>query len=573
MSGPFPGRRAELVAAFRDARATGDPALMAEAALALPRGQGFGTHPGEVPAYLHEALLAATDDRTRARLLAGLARAWVYGGEAARAADFAVAAQELASAIDDPALTADVLDAALLAHWGPDDFAERIRLAARLEEVSAHLADPAARLTAHLWRLTTAWECLDTVAVRRQLRGLELLDAEAGSPRVSFYARSRLAMHALVVGDLDRGAALLDEVVTIGATLAEADVEAVVHSIAADLARQRGDVTALRTEAATFEAYGDAEGIVSVLAEAALLWLAAGEPDRAGSVVDRLPRPAEVVEDVDLLLTVSCVARVAAATGRAELADECADVLAPYAGRAVVNAAAVSFDGVVDDALALVTGEPARRASAAAAYQRLGAAWWAEQLGAPAPAAPVQTEVVHLHRDAGETWTVGREGATFTLPDLRGLDHLQRLLAQPGVEVAAADLAGDPGGPREGDLGPVLDDAARRAYRDRLVELDAEIEEADAWSDAGRSERAALERQALLAELGRATGLAGRDRRSGATAERARTAVRKTIAAALARVERHDPAVARLLRDTVRTGTVCVAEPDPARPVRWVLSA
>ncbi|GAA1162223.1 hypothetical protein [Nocardioides aquiterrae] len=566
------GRREQLVAAFREARETGDPALLAEAALALPRGQGFGAHPGEVPAYLHEALLAATDDRTRARLLAGLARAWVYGGEAARAADFAAGAQELAAGLDDPALTADVLDAALLARWGPDDFAERVRLAARLETVSAHLADPEARLTAHLWRLTTAWECLDLVSVRRQLRGLELLDAEAGSPRVTFFARSRQAMHALVAGDLDLAAALLDEVVEVGRTLAEADVEAVVHSLAADLARQRGDTGALRAEAAGFEGYGDAEGIVSVLAEAAVFWLDAGEPDRAGAVVDRLPRPAELPEDVDLLLTVSCVAYVAAATGRADLAAECADVLTPYAGRAVLNAAAVSFHGVVDDALARATDDPSRQAAALAAYRRIGARWWADRLGAPpAAAAPVRRRA-HL-RPSGETWTVGWEGATFPLPDLRGLHHLRQLLANPGVEVAAADLAGAAGGPRDADLGPVLDDAARRAYGVRLAELDAEIEEADAWSDTGRSERAVLERQALLEELGRATGLAGRDRRSGATAERARTAVRKTIAAVLARVERRDPAFARLLRDTVRTGTVCVAEPDPARPVAWVLSA
>ncbi|HEU5038594.1 MAG TPA: hypothetical protein VFT70_16430 [Nocardioides sp.] len=566
------GRRDELVAAFREARASGDPARLAGAALALPRGLGFGVHPGEVPAYLHEALLAATDDPTRARLLAALARAWVYGGEAARAADFAAGAQELAARVDDPGLTADVLDAALLAHWGPDDLAERVRLAARLESVSAHLADPQTRLTAHLWRLTTAWECLDLLAVRRQLRALELLDAEAGSPRVSFFARSRLAMHALVVGDLERADAVIADVADVGSTLAEADVAAVVHSLAADLARQRGDTGGLRAEAAAFEAYGDAEGIVSVLAEAAVLWLDAGGPEHAGDLVDRLPRPGAVPEDVDLLLTVTCVAYVAAATGRTDLAAECADVLSPYAGRAVLNAAAVSFHGVVDDALARATGDGARRAAALTAYRRIGATWWADRLGAPAPSAPAAPRAGHLS-PAGETWTVGWEGATFTLPDLRGLHHLRQLLANPGVEVPAADLAGVAGGPRSADLGPVLDEATRRSFRARLVELDAEIEEADAWSDTGRSERAVLEREALLDELGRATGLAGRDRRSGATAERARTAVRKTIAAALARIERHDPTFARLLRDTVRTGTVCVAEPDPSRPVEWVLSA
>ena len=31
------------------------------------------------------------------------------------------------------------------------------------------------------------------------------------------------------------------------------------------------------------------------------------------------------------------------------------------------------------------------------------------------------------------------------------------------------------------------------------------------------------------------------------------------------------PALGRLLRDTVRTGTVCRYDPDPTRPVRWLL--
>jgi hypothetical protein len=33
-----------------------------------------------------------------------------------------------------------------------------------------------------------------------------------------------------------------------------------------------------------------------------------------------------------------------------------------------------------------------------------------------------------------------------------------------------------------------------------------------------------------------------------------------------------DPALARLLHGTVRTGAVCRYDPDPGRPVRWLLS-
>jgi hypothetical protein len=69
------------------------------------------------------------------------------------------------------------------------------------------------------------------------------------------------------------------------------------------------------------------------------------------------------------------------------------------------------------------------------------------------------------------------------------------------------------------------------------------------------------------------TGLGGRRRRFGSAGERARVAVRKAIAAALTRIEDHDAALARLLRDTVRTGAACRYDPDPARPVTWRLDA
>jgi hypothetical protein len=42
--------------------------------------------------------------------------------------------------------------------------------------------------------------------------------------------------------------------------------------------------------------------------------------------------------------------------------------------------------------------------------------------------------------------------------------------------------------------------------------------------------------------------------------------------AAIKRVTDVNPALGRLLRDTVHTGTGCRYEPDPSRPVRWVLS-
>jgi hypothetical protein len=182
---------AMLIRAFHEARAAGDAGLMEEAALNLLSGQRFGAHPGQVPALVHEAYLAAGQPVSRSRLAAALARAWVYGGDPERAVGFSDEAVRLAEETGDRRVLADALDAALLTRWGPDAFGERLRLAGRLADTAAHLAEPALRLPAHLWQLTTAWERLDIVAVRRQLRALDVLAEESGSARIAFFAASR----------------------------------------------------------------------------------------------------------------------------------------------------------------------------------------------------------------------------------------------------------------------------------------------------------------------------------------------------------------------------------------------
>ena len=128
------------------------------------------------------------------------------------------------------------------------------------------------------------------------------------------------------------------------------------------------------------------------------------------------------------------------------------------------------------------------------------------------------------------------------------------LLGSPGRETHALDLAGAPAAPAEGDLGPVLDDTARAAYRRRITELDEAIADGD--------EAAAEERDALLAELSSAFGLGGRARRTGAAAERARSTVTRRIREAIAAVEQAHPELGRHLRASVRTGAFCSYEPE-----------
>jgi hypothetical protein len=344
-----------------------------------------------------------------------------------------------------------------------------------------------------------------------------------------------------------------------------------------------GDLVALRDEAAAFEAFGGAEGIPSVSAVGASLWLAAGQPDQAAVMVTQLTAGGidGIARDVDFLLTLSLIVGVAAGLEISDVAREGAAALTPYAGRAAINAGAVTFHGVIDDYLyraGRLLGEADAdrwRHAAESAYRRVGAGWWERNLRAArprAPSAPARS-ISFMQEDSGR-WCVGPEGATFGLADLKGLQYLHYLLDRPGTYVGALALsdavAGHPGTTLdEADLGDPLDLDALTAYRRRLADLDADLDAADNRGDQPAAAKLSAERDALLHQLRGATGLGGRPRLGGASSERARIAVRKAIATALSKIDDHDPAVARLLRDSVHTGTSCRYDPNPDQPIIW----
>ncbi len=575
--------RMALVGAFTEARAAGELDRMAALALTMPSEQRFGAHPGQLPALIHEAYLSAIDPAMRCRLAAALSRAWVYGGDAGRGVEFAVEAVDLGDRLGDSGILADALDAALVARWGPDDLAERLQLSARLADTTAHLSAVEPRLASHLWRLTTAWECLDVVAVQRQLRALDILAQESGSTRAAFFAASRRAMHALVVAELDVADRLIALTSRLGGQASEPDVMAVIHSLSASRAQRVGDLDMLVREAESFEGYGASEGIPSVSAEAAVLWLQSGRRDRARELAIELAGSGldGVRRDVDFLLTVTSIVEVAAAVGLDDISADGARLLEPYAGRGVLNAGAVSFHGVVDDYLyranrALDNPDATRwRQAAVIGYTRMGATWWRERASEPATTVGGP---IHFYRTADGRWVIGRDGAQAETADVKGLHYLSHLMRRPGIEISALDLAAAATGHpavtvHDTDSGDLVDPQALAAYRARLLDIDTELTEARSWADGNRQARLRVEREALLEQVGAATGLAGRRRRFSSSQERARVAVRKAIAAALHRIEAHDAALARLLRDTVHTGAECRYEPDPGRPTTWLLDA
>ena len=517
----------------------------------------------------------------RARVAAGLARSWVYGNDAKRAAPFASEAVQLATSLGDPAVLADALDAQLASCWGPDDLAERLHISAQLSDVAAHVDDPRTRLDAVLWRLTTALETLDVVGVQRQLAALDVLAAETGSSNAVFFATSRRAMYTLLIGDFERSRELMSAADAIGFEAGIPDAYAVQQTLLGELARHTGDIEALRGCAEVFEAHAIEHGIQSLLAETSVLWLEAGDTARAERLVKQAVASGldSVPRDVDWMLTVAKIVDAASGCGLIDVAREGMELMAPYAGRTVLNAGAVVCHGVVEDYLyqaAALVGDPRAddwRAAAAAAYQRLDAPWWLRRVAVERrPPVASADELSFRPVAGGAVWSIGPVGGERLVPDMKGLQYLRTLLQRPGVDVPALDLVAmvtGSGATVEQAAVEDVDVEALRSYRQRLRHIDSELDEATEWADEGRTQLLQNERDALLAEIGRATGLSGRPRATGGSGERARVAVRKAIDAALKRIEADDPVTARSLRTTVRTGATCRYDPVPEQSPRW----
>jgi pimeloyl-ACP methyl ester carboxylesterase len=190
-----------------------------------------------------------------------------------------------------------------------------------------------------------------------------------------------------------------------------------------------------------------------------------------------------------------------------------------------------------------------------------------------------------LRRD-GEYWTVAYEGTVATLRDSKGLRDLARLLAAPGRELHVLDLATERAAEGEamsrraaadaglhldsGAAEPVIDEAARTAYQQRMADIEQELDDAQTRRDADAAARARVEREALVEQLTAAYGLGGRPRRTPDHVERARKTVSRRIRTALRRIDGVHPALGRHLHASLRTGVYCSYQPE--RDLHWTIT-
>ncbi|MHC4939776.1 MAG: tetratricopeptide repeat protein [Planctomycetota bacterium] len=165
-----------------------------------------------------------------------------------------------------------------------------------------------------------------------------------------------------------------------------------------------------------------------------------------------------------------------------------------------------------------------------------------------------------VFRKDGRIWHLTYGGQAAQLVELKGFHDIARLLRAPGEPVHCLELSG--AAPAQESRHEVLDAEARRDYRRRIEELQADLERAEADHDRGAAERARGELDAVIDELAKATGMGGRTRSMASDAERARSATTWRIRSAIKKIRAAHPRLGQHLANSIRTGLFCSYEPE-----------
>src|SRR5215467_1607579 len=400
----------------------------------------------------------------------------------------------------------------------------------------------------------------------------------AGDAEAVTMALSRHATLAMMRGRFDVGTELMAEFSARARQIGMPDVERLESAVLAALDIERGGEPEWESGRERISAAARRfPGHLYEATEARIL-LALDRRTEAASQLERLLPQALAASGPRWLGAVTDLSAVAAGVGNQTAAAQLYEAVLPYADRLVVWGGANSVNGPAAYFLGLLAGE---LGMADRAIEHLESAInLAESIGALPMLAHCRAALATVlavrgadgdDRRASELtqaadelaqqlrmralldrlspsadeWTLRRDGNDWLLeaggerarlPDSRGLQHIRALVAAPRHDISALDLAAGGRGLRAASADPVLDKTAAASYQHRLTELAAELDAADAAGDEQRAAKAEAERDWLVAELRRASGLGGRIRRTTSDSERARVNVTRTLRAAVDRI-------------------------------------
>lgn len=165
------------------------------------------------------------------------------------------------------------------------------------------------------------------------------------------------------------------------------------------------------------------------------------------------------------------------------------------------------------------------------------------------------------------TWKITYDGTTIQAVEVKGLYDIQKLLKQPGQLFHCAELMGST---LEDTGEKLIDEKARKQYQRKILELQAELEEAEQFSNFEQIEKLHEDYDQLVEHLSSTLNLNRKIRETGGTIDKARSAVTWRIRSAIAKIEQNHPLLGAHLSNAIKTGTFCTYKPD--RTLDWITS-
>lgn len=615
LAGDIETGQAQCREAFATARTLGHTPLMAEAALTFGDAIVVGRVDKEHIGMLQECLeVIPLDDvamraRTQARLAAAMQPA-VYPTEPMDMAREAIA---LARTTNDEATLFAVLRFAISALMDFSSASERIPLNREFEALAAKQGNVACQFRSNLRLIVDAIEIGDRPMLDAAIDSAEHIANRIGLPHYQWRVASAIAMQQMIDGRFSRAMKLIEQAQQLADQVndLEAKITLPVQRFAVLCDWNSDQTTPLaEIEAQLRDAYSSGMSATEFFIEPFITAYSATDAASCASLLEDKAVLDRTFSGGDRF-SMALVGELAIAVGNVALAERAYEALVPFAEECTTlglmgscwsgpvghtlgiiatglgNTAAANKH--LESALAIATrmhSQPViarillaqarvavieddddRAATLRSQADKIVAALSLREVprapGGERPAIPTSTtpEIPFEVTLDGDIRVIRYRGDSVSLKDNKGLQILAKLIAVPDKDVHVLDLVGSPTLADAGDAGPQLDNKARDEYRQRVAELQEELEDAVSLSDTGRADAVREELDFITRELSRAYGLGGRDRPSGSAAERARVNVRRRLKDAIKRIGEQLPDAGRYLENTIKTGRYCRYSP------------
>lgn len=340
--GDVPAARKVFLRASELARTSGDPELLARAAVGFGRETWTtGVVDHQLVELLEEALLTlpAEDSELRVNVLTRLLIELMYSPDAGRRRELARECLERAERIGKPETLCYAYEAQAFAAAGPDTIERWADVGSEVIRLAGLAGRRDYEASGHIWRLASFLARHDLVGFDREMETYRALVEELEEPNHEWYAAVLRAARALLTGSLTEAEDMIGVAYEVGSKVRreEAALYHAVHGFV--LATHRGTPSSLENSLTTFNELADRYPAMPVFrAVEAHLYASLDRPTEARDSIARLaPGHFDAIpKNVDWLAAMGLLAEVAGTINDADVASVIHDLLLPYVRQGIV---------------------------------------------------------------------------------------------------------------------------------------------------------------------------------------------------------------------------------------------